>query len=189
MKTNAFYSRYFIGVLPGVAVAFAVCLWRRFRQISLVSSGVFLLLATWGVGHQLTVAQHPDMVEATGARQFLQVESSLQVEGKRYFVFSGPLVFLEAQYYANHPEQCVLLLPGDFSRPVKGGRDPYLHQRLELNLAQYYPLQSWTVDDLRRHAAESVLIDPTEEALTAAQREGLQPKVRFSTPVQAVYLQ
>ena len=189
LKTNAFYSRYFIGVLPGVAVAFAVCLWRRFRQISLVSSGVFLLLATWGVGHQLTVAQHPDMVEATGARQFLQVESSLQVEGKRYFVFSGPLVFLEAQYYANHPEQCVLLLPGDFSRPVKGGRDPYLHQRLELNLAQYYPLQSWTVDDLRRHAAESVLIDPTEEALTAAQREGLQPKVRFSTPVQAVYLQ
>lgn len=189
LKTNAFYSRYFIGVLPGVAVAFAVCLWRRFGKVTLVSSGVFLLLATWGVGHQLTVAQHPDMVEATGARQFLQVESALQVEGKRYFVFSGPLVFLEAQYYANHPDQCVLLLPTDFSQQPKGGRDPYLHQRLELNLAQYYPLQSWTMDDLRRHAAESALIDPTQDVLTAAEREGLQPKTRFATPAQVMYLQ
>ena len=32
LKTNAFYSRYFIGVLPGVAVAFALCVWRNFRQ-------------------------------------------------------------------------------------------------------------------------------------------------------------
>jgi uncharacterized membrane protein len=188
LKTNAFYSRYFIGVLPGVAVAFAVCLWRRFRTVALVSSGVCLLLATWGAWHQLTIAQHPDMVEATGARQFLQVESSLQVEGKRYFVFSGPLVFLAAQYYSNHPEQCILLLPADFSRPVSG-RDPYLHQRLELNLSQYYPLQSWTMDDLRRHAAESALIDPTEDALAAAEQDGLHPKTRFSSPSQVVYLQ
>jgi uncharacterized membrane protein len=36
LKTNAFYSRYFIGVLPGVAVAFSVCLWRRIGQVSLV---------------------------------------------------------------------------------------------------------------------------------------------------------
>ncbi len=188
LKTNAFYSRYFIGVLPGVAVAFSVCLWRRFRRVSLISSGIFLLLAAWGVGHQLTIVQHPDMVEATGARQFLQVESSLQVEGKRYFVFSGPLVFLEAQYYANHPEECVLLLPTDFSQQPKGGRDPYLHQRLELNLSQYYPLQSWTIDDLRRHAAESALIDPTQDALTAAQQEGLHPTTRFSSPSQVIYL-
>jgi uncharacterized membrane protein len=189
LKTNAFYSRYFIGVLPGVAVAFAVCLWRRFRTVALVSSGVCLLLATWGIWHQLNIVQHPDMVEATGARQFLQVESSLQVEGKRYFVFSGPLVFLEAQYYANHPDECVLLLPSDFGQSAKGGRDPYLHQRLELNLSQYYPLQSWTIDDLRRHAAESALIDPTEDALAAAEREGLHPKTRFSSPSQVVYLQ
>ncbi len=189
LKTNAFYSRYFIGVLPGVAVAFAVCLWRRFRKVSLVAAGIFLLLATWGVGHQLTFVQHPDMVEATGARPFLQMESSLQVEGKRYFVFSGPLVFLEAQYYAQHPEQCVLLLPTDFSQQPKGGRDPYLHQRLELNLSQYYPLQSWTIDDLRRHAAQSALIEPTEDILTALHQQGLRPEMRFSTPIQVLYFQ
>ncbi len=48
-KTNAFYSRYFIGVLPGVAVAFAYMLWRHFRRVTQISMGVFLLLAMWGI--------------------------------------------------------------------------------------------------------------------------------------------
>ncbi|MGC2112120.1 MAG: glycosyltransferase family 39 protein [Candidatus Korobacteraceae bacterium] len=189
LKTNAFYSRYFIGVLPGVAVAFAFCIWRRFRKVASVSMGICLLLAMWGVGHQMTFVRHPDLVEATGARQFLQVESSLHVEGKHYFVFSGPLLFLEAQYYAHHPEQCILLLPTDFSQQVKGGPDPYLHQRLELNLSQYYPLQAWTVDDLRQHAGDAALIDPTAAALRDVQRAGLQAQTRFANPVQVVYLQ
>jgi uncharacterized membrane protein len=189
LKTNAFYSRYFIGVLPGVAVAFAFWVWRHSRRVVTVSMGICLLLAMWGVGRQMTFVRHPDLVEATGARQFLQVEGSLNVEGKRYFVFSGPLLFLEAQYYAHHPEQCVLLLPTDFSRQAKSGPDPYLHQRLELNLSQYYPLQIWTVDDLRQHAGDAALIDPTAATLTEVQRAGLQPEPRFSAPVQVVYLQ
>ncbi len=187
-KTNAFYSRYFIGVLPGVAVAFAFCLWRHFRRVALISMGVFLLLAMWGAGQQLTVVRHPDKVEATGIRSFLQMEGSLQVEGKRYYVFSGPLLFLEAQYYANKPERCVLLLPSDFTRQAKPGPDPYLHQRLELNLSQYYPMQAWTLDDLRRHAAESALIEPTMETLKDIQQAGLLSHTRFSEPLMVAYL-
>ena len=49
-KTNAFFSRYFISVLPGVAVAFSCWVWRHFRNVSLVSMGIFLLLTGWGVG-------------------------------------------------------------------------------------------------------------------------------------------
>jgi Dolichyl-phosphate-mannose-protein mannosyltransferase len=188
-KTNAFYSRYFIGVLPGVAVAFAFLLWRHFRAIPQVSMGVFVLLAAWGVGQQLTVIRHPDKVEATGIRQFLEVQSLLQVEGKQYFVFSGPLLFLEAQQYSDHPERCVLLLPSDFSRQPKPGPDPYLHQRLELNLSQYYPLQVWTLDDLRRNAFQSVLVEPDEQALRDVKRAGLQPRTRLATPLQIDYLQ
>ena len=188
-KTNAFFSRYFIGVLPGVAVAFACLLWRHFRRVSQVSMGVFVLLAAWGVGQQLTVARHPDKVEATGIRAFLQVEDALQLEGKRYFVFSGPLLFLEAQQYSNHPEQCVLLLPSDFSRQPKPGPDPYLHQRLELNLSQYYPLQVWTLDDLRRHQTEAALVEPDEQALRDVQRDGMTARVRFATPLKVDYLQ
>jgi hypothetical protein len=189
-KTNAFYSRYFIGVLPGVAVAFAFLLWRyfRFRRTSQVSMGILVLLAGWGAAQQLTVVRHPDKVEATGIRPFLDVESALQLEGRRYFVFSGPLLFLEAQHYSGHPAQCVLLLPSDFNQQAKAGPDPYLHQRLELNLSQYYPMQFWTVDDLRRHATESALIEPDETALKDLREAGIQAARRFSEPLQVDYL-
>src|SRR5215471_6375491 len=88
MKTNAFFSRYFMGVIPGVAVAFSVLLWRHFRRTTLVATGVCILLAGWGVAQQLTVVRHPDKVEATGIRPFLDIESSLHLEGKRFYVFS-----------------------------------------------------------------------------------------------------
>jgi hypothetical protein len=188
-KTNAFYSRYFIGVLPGVAVAFALMLWRHFRRVTQISIGVFLLLAGWGVMQQMTVVRHPDKVEATGIRPFLEVESSLHLEGKRYYVFSGPLLFLAAQQYSAHPEQVVLLLPADFSHEAKPGPDPYLHQRLEVNLAQYYPMQVWTVDDLARHRADSALIQPDETALRDLRQAGIPVGTRFSEPVQVDYLQ
>jgi uncharacterized membrane protein len=188
-KTNAFYSRYFIGVLPGVAVAFAFMLWRHFRHITQIAMGAFLLLAGWGVMQQLTVVRHPDKVEATGIRPFLDVESSLHLEGKRYYVFSGPLLFLEAQQYSAHPEQVVLLLPSDFSHEAKPGPDPYLHQRLEVNLAQYYPMQIWTVDDLAQHRADSALIQPDDTALKDLRQAGIPLTNRFAQPVQVDYLQ
>jgi uncharacterized membrane protein len=187
-KTNAFYSRYFIGVLPGVAVAFACFLWRHSRRTSQISMGVFVLLAGWGIGQQLTVARHPDKVEATGIRPFLEAESMLQLEGKRHYVFSGPLLFLEAQHYAADPDRIVLLLPSDFSRQPRPGPDPYLHQRLELNLSQYYPLQVWTIDDLRRHQADSALVEPDEQVLRDVQRDGMQAQTRFSAPLKVDYL-
>ncbi len=186
--TNAFYSRYFIGVVPGVAVAFAISLYRYFRKAAQISLGIFVLLAGWGVAQQLTVVRHPDKVEATGIRDFLQVESTLQLEGKHYFVFSGPLLFLEAQHYAVHPEQCVLFLPSDFDRQEQNGPDPYLHQRLELNLSQYYPMQFWTIDDLRRHQAESALIEPDEKTLQDLHAAGIQTGRRFPAPIPVDYL-
>ena len=188
-KTNAFFSRYFIGVIPGVAVAFSVLLWRHFRRLSQVSAGVLILLVTWGVGMQLTFARHPEKVEATGIRDFLQTESLLEVEGKRYFVFSEPLLFLEAQHYAAHPEYCVLLLPSDFSHETQSGPDPYLHQRLEVNLSQYHPLRIWTIDDLRQHQAEAALVQPDERALRDVQHDGMQTRTRMAAPLRIAYLQ
>lgn len=187
-KTNAFYSRYFIGVLPGVAVAFAFLLWRHFRKTAQLSMGVFVLLAAWGVGQQLTVVRRPDKVEATGIRAFLQIQSALQIEGKRYFVFSGPLLFLEAQQYSDHPEQCVLLLPSDFNQQARAGPDPYLHQRLELNLSHYYPMQFWTLDDLRRHQDQAALIEPDENTLKEVYGAGIFAHTRFADQVKIYYV-
>lgn len=177
-----------MGVLPGVAVAFAVLMWRHFRRTTQIATGVCVLLVGWGVAQQMTTVRHPDKVEATGIRPFLEIESALRLEGKRYYVFSGPLLFLEAQQYSAHPEQVVLLLPSDFNRQMNGGPDPYLHQRLEANLAQYYPMQIWTVDDLLQHRAEAALIEPDQVAVRDLKNAGISVTTRFGDPVVVDYL-
>jgi len=189
--TNAFLGRYFICVLPGVAGAFACLLWRNFRKDFRVALGIFLLLAGWGVWKQMTVVQHPESVEATGIREFLNVESMLRAEGKRYMVFSPPLIFSEAQYYSSHPDDCILLLPPDFQQQadaLQSSPDPYLPQRMLLSLSHYYPLQFWRLYNLKAYAFEVALIDPSQDVLDALQQSGFQVQVRSAAPLKVVYL-
>jgi Dolichyl-phosphate-mannose-protein mannosyltransferase len=189
--TNAFFSRYFICVLPGVAVAFSCLLWRNFRKDFRVSLGILLLLATWGVWKQMTVVQRPQSVEATGIREFLSLESRLRGEGKRYMVFSPPLIFSEAQYYSSHPDDVILLLPPDFEQQpdaLQSSPDPYLHQRLLLNLSQFYPMQFWQLYNFKAYASEVALIEPSQDVLEALQRSGFTVEVRSATPLKVVYL-
>ena len=191
LGTNAFFSRYFICVLPGVAVASSCLLWRNFRKDFRVSLGIFLLLATWGVWKQMTVAQHPQSVEATGIREFLRLESELRGEGKRYMVFSPPLIFSEAQYYSQHPDDVILLLPPGFEQQAdapQSSPDPYLHQRLLLNLSQFYPMQFWQLYNLKAYTSEVALIEPSQDVLDALQRSGFQMEVRSAAPLKVVYL-
>ena len=178
-------------VLPGVAVAFACLLWRNFRNNFRVALGIFLLLAGWGVWKQMTVVQHPESVEATGIREFLKVESMLRAEGKRYMVFSPPLIFSEAQYYSSHPDDCILLLPPGFDQQpdtLQSSPDPYLPQRMLLSLSQYYPLQFWRLYNLKAYASEVALIDPSQDVLDALQQSGIQVQVRSAAPLKIVYL-
>ena len=197
LKTNAFHGRYFIGVLPGVAVAFACWVWRHFRNARMVSVGIFLLLAGWGAATQMRVVRRPQLIEATGIRGFLELESSLGIERKRYVVFSSPLLFIEAQYYSDHPEECVLLLPSGYAPDVDprrlytdaGPHDANLGSfALEISLSKYYPLQFWRIDDLRSHAAEAALIEPTRDTLKQVKEAGLGVEPRFSKPLAVAYL-
>ncbi len=41
---------------------------------------------------------------------------------------------------------------------------------------------------LEKHAAETALIDPTPETLEALKQAGVQVEVRFSKPLQVVYV-
>lgn len=189
-KTNAYFSRYFICVLPGVAVAFACLLWRNLRNVRVVAIGIFILLAAWGVVKQGLVAMYPASVEAVGTRQFLEVESTLRMDGKTYFVFSNPLLFLASQYYSAHPDQCVLLLEPDFTETNRhAGPDPYLHQRLEINLARYSPLKIWSFDQFQRNAHDMALIAPSPEGLAAMKQAGYKVETRFNNPIPVDYLQ
>lgn len=196
-KTNAFYNRYFIGVLPGVAVAFACWVWRHLRHAPVVSVGIFLILAGWGMATQLSVVRHPESVEATGLRQFLGLETPVRLDGKRYVVFSSPLLFIEAQYYSDRPEECILLFPSNFTpdvdpRSASSDSDQKLASlgsfALEVGLSKYDPLQFWKIDDLKNHAAEVALIEPTRDTLNDVRAAGLVVEARFSQPLAVAYL-
>ncbi len=192
LKTNAFAVRYFLVLVPGVAVAFACWTWRNSHNVRRVSLGIFLLLATWGVAKQLQVVRRPSLVESPGTRDYLSLEGTLHAEGKRFFVFSDPFLFLEAQYYSKYPSECVLLLPRDFEQEAPAGRsspDPYMHQRVELILSRYYPLQFWQTEQLREHAPQTALIKPTSDVLESAKQAGLDVEVRFSQPLKVLSLQ
>lgn len=184
-KTNAFLSRYFIGALPGIALAFTCLLWRYFRNARPVSLGVLLLLATWGTASQLRTALHPDSVDPnrqqTKTRQYLGLEGPLRGEGKRFLVFSSSVLHVEVAHYSAHPEDCILLLPSDLTHTN-------IQNLMEFKLAQYAPLQFWTIDDLKEHAPEAALIEPRPDVLDDLRRAGLRIVIRPQSPTVA-YLQ
>src|SRR5271157_525849 len=78
--------RYFIGALPGVAVAFSCLLWRHFHNIYRVSTGVLVLLAACGAANQWTIVRHPESIAPYGlefaTRQYLRLEDG-EVTGSR----------------------------------------------------------------------------------------------------------
>jgi len=184
-KTNAFIGRYFISALPGIAVAVACWSWRHLRNARRVSLGAFLILATWGMTHQLKAAHYPDdpMGQQAKPRHYLGLQAPLRAEGKRFLVFSYSILHAEVAQYSEHPDDCVLLLPSDPAQQT-------IQNRMELNLAQYYPrLEFWTFDDLKMHASGVALIEPTPDILDELRKAGFKITVRYPKPMEVVYLQ
>ena len=178
--THAFVNRYFIGMLPGVAVGFSCLLWRLFPGMPRIPAGILLLLAGYGVANQTFSALHPDRIMAYGPTQertkaMLAVEEQLWSHGVRYFVTNDTdHLFLEARYYSKHPECYVTssYLPGT-APPV----------------SRYYPMQIWGLDEVRQHASESVFVDLPPASLEALQRFGIHTVVHQSGPLFITYPQ
>jgi hypothetical protein len=185
LKTKAFLPRYFIGALPGIAVAFACWTWRYFHDTLRVSAGIMLLFVGWGAASQWLTVRHPESIDPfgqqTATRRYLGMEASIDKDGKRYLVFNNSMLHLEAKHYARHPEEVILLV-------FPEGKDEIPTVRIQENLGQYSPLQFWKLKDLKTHAAEAALIDPTPETLEALKLAGVQVEVRYSRPLQVVYL-
>lgn len=186
LKTNAFLIRYFVGALPGIALAFACLVSRRFSRNYHVSAGVVALLMLFGIAEQWSTVLHPERVDPFGqqtiTRQYLELESSVFAEGKQFVLFDNPMLFLEAVHYSHRPEQCGLLLGIN-------DRDERPTVRIQANLAQFSPLHIWKLDDLRLHAGQTALVDPRPELLDALGHAGLKISVRISSPLEVVYLQ
>ncbi len=185
LKTNAFLIRYFVGALPGVALAFACLISRHFSRNYYVSAGIVALLMLFGTAEQWSTTLHPEHVDPFGqqtmTRQYLGVENAVFHDDKQFVIFDNPMLFLEAVRYSHRPEQCGLLLGINDTdeRPTV---------RIQANLARFSPLHIWKLDDLRLHAAQTALVDPRPELLDALGRAGLKVSVRIPSPLEVVYL-
>jgi uncharacterized membrane protein len=184
VKTNAFPDRCFIGALPGIAVAFSCCLWRRFRNDLRVAVGVLLLLASAGIAKQVMVVRNLELADRfglqSGTRAYLNVEPALLRDGKQYIAFSPTLLYADAQYYSKHATQLALLRAP--------GQDPR-HPELLFSMVLDRPVQWWEFDELKKHARETALILPSPGLLDAMRQAGFKVQVRFSKPLEVVYLQ
>ncbi len=184
--TNAFVDRYFIGLLPGIAVAFSCLVWRHFREARMVSLGILSILVSFGAAAQVRTVQRPESIDPfgqqAGMRQALQLEPTLHNEGKRFFVFTDGLVFLKLNYYARHPEEYVLLLPAP-TYPETPNTSRYASA-----LGRYRPMQCWNLEDLRSHARETALLGPSPVALRAMKKAGIETTVRFAAPMEVDYV-
>jgi hypothetical protein len=186
LKTNAFVARYFIGALPGVAVAFSCWSWRHFHKTYRISAGIFLLLVAWGAAQQWKAIRHPESIDPTGERfqqkaiNYLRLEGALHSDGKPFSVFSEPLIFLTAQYYSK--DQCILLMPSSFAAAR------HASFRALQSLSNYYPMQFAPPFELGEHAHETALIQPTREVLDTLKKADFSLEVRFSEPPEVVYL-
>jgi hypothetical protein len=186
LVTNAFFNRYFIGMLPGVAVAFSCALWRHYRHKPSVSAGIVVLMLLFGVGPQISLAVHPSAVEPPSDRreparvkEVLAMESTLIGDGKKTIaVPADHILGVEARYYSKHPENYVFVVTPHLG--VVG--------RVHQNLAQYRPMRFWNLEELRANARETALIDPSEETLRAMAQAGFQIKSLASKQVKFVYL-
>jgi uncharacterized membrane protein len=185
-KTNAFFPRYFIAALPGVAVAFSCCIWRHVRRRSLASAAIVGLLALWAFANQLQVVKHPESVDRAGSqgatRRYLSLENTVHRSDIRHIVFFDALPYLEARYYSRYPEQCVLFLLGPDEEIDAHAT------RVLFNLDKYYPMQFWTLDDLKERARDTMLIGPTPNTLKAMEEAGFELEVSVSEPWKVAYL-
>jgi mannosyltransferase len=176
--THVFQLRYFVCMLPGVAIAFSCVLWRHFQGARRVSIGIFLILSTWGLAKQVTAVRDPNRFYYSPVRQILGLENALRDDGKRYFVLCHQGRYAEARHYSSRPEEYALLTSLDHGN---------LHETMIL--AQYHAMQFWTLEDLRKHARETALISPLPSDLDTLKQAGFQTTIRFTKPLTVVYFE
>ncbi len=140
LGTNAFFSRYFICVLPGVAVAFACLLWRHFARDYRVSLGIFLLLAGWGGAKQMAVARNPQSVEATASAN--SSASNLCCAPRASATWCSRRRSSSPKPNTIHPIPTIALSccpPTSTSLPSRSRARPLPTSAMLLNLSQFYP--------------------------------------------------
>src|SRR5208283_3487833 len=192
LKTNVLVVRYVIATLPGPVIACSCCLWRHFRGRRLVSVGVCLLLAGFGLARQVVQTRDPERFSEVRpeTRKVLSLEEAIQNDGKQFIVVCDHGLQMEARIYSKHPERYAVLVIPD--------TDIISRIRPEVVLARYYPFQFWSLEDLKKHARETALIAPRKSEYTwpaflrtldTLKQAGFQIRIRFTEPLEVLYLE
>ena len=183
LVTNSFSRRYFINALPGIAMAFSCLVHRQFGETRRASIAIAVLLVTFGLMHQVRRVRSPEVIETFGDQQgptknMLAWEATLESEGKHYIAIPEErLLGMEAWYYSKHPERYAILLKRGHSTS---------------QLAHYVPrLTFWTVEDLKRSARESAVVEPelSDADVRMLKDAGIRPVVRVADPIKIIYLE
>ncbi len=168
--TNAFYNRYLIAILPGVAVAFACLVWRYLTRPATIA---FLVVFGGGAALiQMAHAHNAEILEPPSAygeqlhtREALAVEDALVADGKK-IVITSFCHLKEMQYYSKRPELYAMFGP-DSAPPF----------------CKYFGSTCLNTDSLKAHAQEAVGFYPSTVLLGEMARAGFQITVRKTNPM------
>ena len=186
LVTNAFHHRYFIGLLPGVVLAFACQTSRLLASRKTAFAGVAVLFCLACVYAEARAAWHPELIDPANerfkTRNILRVEQTLFQDGKRFLVPCDPLLFSELSHYSRQPKSVWLF--ADLSNSPKTSSEV----QLAVNLDPFLRQQLWDLPNLEKHAGESALIDPSEDLTQTLRAAGFHLTIRFAQPMNIVYL-
>ena len=89
------------------------------------------------------------------------------------------IIGVEARYYSKKPETYTFVVTPSLG--VTG--------RVHLNMAQYHPMRFWTLEDLRIHARETALVDPSGDVLNAMTEAGFRLRPIDAKHIKVIYLE
>jgi hypothetical protein len=179
LGAQAYYERYFISALPGIAVAAASLLHRQFGSQDRLAGAILAVFIAVGLAHQVTKVLHPEQIPSFGdqqsqTREVIAHEAAFRRDGKPYTAVIEQLVWLEAWYYSQHRERYFAVTrPGSICWALE---------------PVFPSIHCWTMDDLKRHARDSAVVGSGEEAQHLMDT-GMNVRLREADPLQIFYLE
>jgi hypothetical protein len=177
LVTNAFTARYFIGALPGVAVAFASLMYRVWHDRAEATALVCIILLGFGGHDSLAKTLHPELTSIGyplfEVRDALQCEDQIVIDGKRSIVMPD-LLLLPVRYYSKHPDRYVTIVQkaprATDHTSVRYSARPYL-----------------TIDQVIEHAHEIAFVNPQPETLSMLRMAKVNLSIQQIRSVTLVY--
>jgi 4-amino-4-deoxy-L-arabinose transferase-like glycosyltransferase len=172
--TNAYYDRYLISTLPGVAVALAAMIARNSNR--LIATGLLVLLACSMIFKQVGTVRAADDVEPPSAqgqqrhtRETLDAEAMLLQDGKKYVITDFQLLD-ELQYYSKHANLYMMYRGDDLSMEC-----------------EYFGDACFTEDAIEKRAAETAAIYPTSKLLADFRKAGYFARIVRTEPMMVYF--